>query len=135
MLRHAQRVLLDRLAAGGAHHHDRDLAAFALLERLERALEGGAVLGAERAGLVDDAGDGRDGDLAIRRKRNSQQKGKEQDRIIRHFFVPKSTLGGVAMAFSSSTVKFALVLLPKSIAVRLVGNERTVTLYCSTALM
>ena len=48
---------------------------------------------------------------------------------------PKSTLGGSATAFSSSTVNEGLVLKPNTIAVRLLGNERTVTLYSCTALM
>ena len=46
-----------------------------------------------------------------------------------------STLGGRAIDVSSSTVKFGLVWWPNIFAVRLVGNERTVTLYLCTASM
>src|ERR1700733_2371460 len=44
--------------------------------------------------------------------------------------VPKSTVGAVAICDSFSTVKFGFKDRSKSFAVRLVGNERTVTLYC-----
>ena len=40
----------------------------------------------------------------------------------------KSTFGAVEISFSFSTVKFGFSLYPNAIAVRLVGNERTVTL-------
>ena len=42
--------------------------------------------------------------------------------------VPKSTVGGLAIAASFSTAKFGLVWYLKIIAVRLLGNERMVTL-------
>ncbi len=42
--------------------------------------------------------------------------------------VAKSTVGGAAMAASFSTLKFALVSKPNTLAVRLEGNCRTVTL-------
>ena len=41
---------------------------------------------------------------------------------------PKSTLGAVLMAFSFSTVKLGLTLRPVTMAVRLLGKERTVVL-------
>ena len=47
----------------------------------------------------------------------------------------KSTLGGLEISFSFSTVKLGFVLYPNTIAVRLEGKERTVTLYSCTALM
>src|SRR5215470_12044770 len=47
----------------------------------------------------------------------------------------KSTVGGALIAFSLSTEKFGLTLNLNSIAVRLVGKERTVTLKSCTALM
>ena len=47
----------------------------------------------------------------------------------------KSTFGGVETSFSFSTVKLGFVLYPNTIAVRLEGKERTVTLYSCTALM
>ncbi len=40
----------------------------------------------------------------------------------------KSTFGAVEISFSFSTEKFAFSLYPNAIAVRLVGNERMVTL-------
>jgi hypothetical protein len=40
----------------------------------------------------------------------------------------KSTLGAVEIAFSLSTVKLGFSVYPNAIAVRLVGNERIVTL-------
>jgi len=40
----------------------------------------------------------------------------------------KSTFGAVEISFSFSTAKFAFCLYPNTIAVRLVGNERMVTL-------
>ena len=72
LLRHAQRVLLDRLAAGGGHHQHRDLAALARLERLQHLLERDLLLRAQRAGLVGDPRDRRHRDLGIRRKGNPQ---------------------------------------------------------------
>src|SRR4030088_2639171 len=42
--------------------------------------------------------------------------------------LPKSTVGGTEIAFSLSTVKFGFTSILNSMAVRLVGNERTVTL-------
>jgi hypothetical protein len=53
----------------------------------------------------------------------------------RYFFVPKSTVGGLATAFSSSTVNCAFGLWPKTIAVRLTGNWRTVVLYSCVDFM
>src|SRR5689334_338197 len=47
----------------------------------------------------------------------------------------KSTVGGTLMAFSFSTEKLGLTFILNSIAVRLVGNERTVVLYSCTDLM
>lgn len=48
---------------------------------------------------------------------------------------PKSTAGGLAISASFSTVKFGFTLNLKSIAVRFVGNERTVVLnYCTEAM-
>jgi hypothetical protein len=40
----------------------------------------------------------------------------------------KSTFGAVEISFSFSTEKFGFSLYPNAIAVRLVGNERIVTL-------
>ena len=117
-------VLLDRLPFGARHHQHRELAALARLERLQHLLERGLLLRAQRAGLVGDARERRHRDLGDRCQCDAQKKGEEEP----HFLVPKSTLGGVAIAFSSSTVKFGFVLWPNAIAVRLVGNERTVTL-------
>jgi hypothetical protein len=48
---------------------------------------------------------------------------------------PKSTLGAFWISFSLSTVNCGFSFMPKTIAVRFVGNERTVTLYSCTALM
>ena len=48
---------------------------------------------------------------------------------------PKSTVGGRAISLSFSTVNCGFSLWPNTIAVRLVGNERTVTLNSCTALM
>src|SRR5262249_32883517 len=47
----------------------------------------------------------------------------------------KSTVGGALIAFSFSTEKLGFTSILNSIAVRLVGNDRTVTLYSCTALM
>src|SRR3977135_274108 len=47
----------------------------------------------------------------------------------------KSTFGAVEISFSFSTEKFGFSLYPNAIAVRLVGNERTVTLESCTPLM
>ena len=49
--------------------------------------------------------------------------------------VPKSTFGGVAIAFSFSTVNCGFSLKPKIIATRLFGNCTTVVLYSCTDLM
>ena len=48
---------------------------------------------------------------------------------------PKSTAGGLEIARSFSTVNCGFSSCPKIIAVRFVGNERTMTLYSWTALM
>ena len=42
--------------------------------------------------------------------------------------LPKSTVGGTLIVFSLSTVKLGFTSILNIIAVRLVGNERTVTL-------
>ena len=47
--------------------------------------------------------------------------------------LPKSTIGGRAIAASSSTPNCGLTSKPNSIAVRLTGKRRTMTLYCSIA--
>jgi hypothetical protein len=47
----------------------------------------------------------------------------------------KSTLGGALIVLSFSTVKFGLTFILNSIAVRLVGNCRTVVLNSCTDLM
>src|SRR6266567_6759607 len=47
----------------------------------------------------------------------------------------KSTVGGTLMPFSFSTEKFGLTFILNTIAVRLVGSERTVVLYSCTDLM
>src|SRR3981081_4846107 len=47
----------------------------------------------------------------------------------------KSTFGAVEISFSFSTEKFGFSLYPNAIAVRLVGNERTLTLSSRAALM
>src|SRR5215207_7957515 len=47
-------------------------------------------------------------------------------------FLSKSTLGGVLTAASFSTVKFGFTSILNSMAVRLVGNDRTVELYTCT---
>src|SRR3954471_24173929 len=48
---------------------------------------------------------------------------------------PKSTFGGVLTALSSATAKFGFTLILKIIAVKFVGNWRTVVLYSCTVLM
>jgi len=48
---------------------------------------------------------------------------------------PKSTFGGFEISFSFSTVNCAFSLKLNNIAVRLLGNDRTTTLYYCTALM
>jgi len=47
----------------------------------------------------------------------------------------KSTVGGLLITTSFSTVKFGFTSILNSIAVRLVGNVRTVVLYSWTDLM
>ena len=49
--------------------------------------------------------------------------------------LPKSTFGGALTAPSSATVKFGLTLILKIIAVRFVGNWRTVVLNSCTDLI
>ncbi len=49
--------------------------------------------------------------------------------------LPKSTFGGVLIAASFSTVKLGFTSILNSMAVRLVGNERTVELNVCTLSM
>src|SRR5581483_240904 len=118
----------------------RDLRALARLERGELAFECGALLGAERAGGIGDARLqprhrylGRGGERAQGERERRQQRAPQP---AVHYFAPvaplagasNSTFGGLAISRSFSTVKLGLVLKPNTMAVRLLGNDRTVTL-------
>src|SRR3546814_295005 len=62
----------------------------------------------------------------------AQRNMANRDRVARkaRSYEPKSTVGGAEIAFSFSTVKLGLICAPVNFAVRLLGNERTVVLYC-----
>src|SRR5207302_511405 len=132
-LDHAQRVLLDRLGRRARHHQHRDLSALAQFELPELALEQGLLLAGERPGLVDDLR--RERRHRLLRPRSGGENPRDEVKPDHLPWVPKSTRGGFAISCSFSTVKFDLGLKPNIMAVRLLGNERTVTLYSCTALM
>ena len=113
----AHRVLLDRLRLRRGNHQHDELRAFAPLEFRERLLERRALFGAERAGDIGDAGLERR-DLRRCCEERKEEGDDEENRTPRspaahaplnrgarqrHFLVPKSTVGGLAIAFSSST--------------------------------
>src|SRR6266513_1122241 len=131
LLDDAQRVLLDRLGRSARHHEHGDLGALAQLELPELALQRRFLLGGQGPGLVHDLRRERRHGL-LRPRRGGEKPRDEPDHLP---LAPKSTRGGFAISCSFSTVKFGLGLKPKTIAVRLLGNERTVTLYSCTALM
>src|SRR5207302_4415320 len=129
----AQRVLLDRLGRRARHYQHRDLSALAQFELPQLALERRLLLAAQRPALVHDPRrERRHGLLCPRRGGDKPGDEIKPDHLP---WVPNSTRGGFAISCSFSTVKFGLGLKPNIMAVRLLGNERTVTLYSCTALM
>ena len=131
LLRDAQGVLLDRFRRGGGNDEDGDLAAFPGFKRPQGLFQGGFLLLGERGGQVGDAappagGTGTCAPAATRRGR--ARAAAEQDRAspsspptpapallgrLPYGFAgagAKSTLGGLEISFSFSTVKFGFVL-------------------------
>ena len=161
LLGHADGELLDVLGLRGRHDQHRDLRALALLERGQLLLERRLLLGGQRAGEIGDPRLERRHRLSPARSAADADSTSSSAAVppgahARCVFhraavarlgrrrgalapapqpVPKSTVGGVAIAASFSTVKFGFTSKSNIIAVRLVGNERTVVLKACTASM
>src|SRR5258706_16302936 len=102
----------------------------------QRAFRGESQFPVVRAfGLLDRAFDG----FQDMRRKGPARRPLRREEVLQAareaHYLEKSTFGGFATAFSSSTVNCGFSLNPNIIAVRLLGKERTVTLYCCTALM
>ena len=136
-IHHADAVLLDRLRLGGRHDQDRHLRALLGLEGRELLLERRALRVRERAGEIRDAR-AQLGNRLEREGRAAGEPDRESERSAagaRERSAQNFTSGGFAISCSFSTVKFGFTEKPKTIAVRLVGNLRTVPLKACTDSM
>jgi hypothetical protein len=110
----ADRILLDGLGLGCGQHQHRDLAALGALEVAQPRIEALDLRSRERSGEIGNARLQRRHRDFRRRGQREQQRSAGCDRSEpasqhRSYFLPKSTVGGFAMAFSSSTTKLGLV--------------------------
>ena len=128
------RVLLDRLGLGGRHDQNGNLAALARLEGSEPLFQCLFLICTQCTGLISHPRHKR-WDFYISPGCGKQYGGDQQPHrhsggahCLAGAGAEKSTFGGVEMAFSFSTLKFALTVSPNIFAVRFDGNERTVTL-------
>ncbi len=113
----ADGVLLDRLRLSRRQHQHRDLAALAALEIAQLGIQRLYLGSGQRAGEIGDARfERRHRDLGSERKAH-QQDGDEAEPAFEHQRdyclagapgLPKSTVGGFEIAFSSSTLKLGL---------------------------
>ena len=132
---HADRILLDGLGLRGRHDQHRDLRALALLERRELAFQLGLLAGRQRAGEI--------GDPRLQRRYRLQRPAasaapraagppaaRTGQQRADHCAAEIHRRAAWRIAASFSTVKFGFTSWSNIFAVRLVGNERTVVLYC-----